>query len=162
MLEHATRVWAPESPATSLELLAPVRLMTVSGVALLAIVAACAWLFGRSKRAPDAGPTWDCGYAAPTNRMQYTSSSFAGMLVGIFGWALRPRATKIRLATLFPAPARFHSEVPDTVLDRAILPATRTVARGLVWWRWVQHGNVQLYLLYVLAALVAALLFLRG
>ena len=31
--------------------------------------------------------TWDCGYARPTPRMQYTASSFAETLVGLFAWA---------------------------------------------------------------------------
>jgi len=44
--------------------------------ALLALVALLAWARGRMLRAGqvDRGPTWDCGYAAPTARMQYTAS----------------------------------------------------------------------------------------
>src|SRR5438309_2276169 len=71
------------------------------------------------------GPTWGCGYAAPTPRMQYTSSSFAQMLVALFAWALRPRLHKPAHLPLFPAEADFHSTVPDTVLEEAVLPAFR-------------------------------------
>ena len=31
--------------------------------------------------------TWDCGYAAPTARMQYSASSFADLLVGLTHFA---------------------------------------------------------------------------
>ncbi|MDD5671705.1 MAG: proton-conducting transporter membrane subunit, partial [Candidatus Omnitrophica bacterium] len=35
--------------------------------------------------------TWDCGYAKPGARMQYTASSFADPLTGFFGFLLRTR-----------------------------------------------------------------------
>jgi hypothetical protein len=93
--------------------------------------------------------------------MQYTSSSFAQSLVGLFSWALHPHTRVERPATAFPGSASFHSEVPDTVLDHAVLPALQRVTRALVWFRWVQRGNVHLYLLYVLAAVVLTILVLR-
>ncbi len=160
LLEHATAAWARDMSVGSLDSLAPVRALSATSAALVVIAAACAWLFRR--RLAPVGPTWDCGYAAPSARMQYTSSSFAGMLVGLFAWALRPRVTPVRLATLFPSPASFHSEVPDTVLDRFIFPATRVVARALVWFRWIQQGSIQVYLLYVLATLLLTVVLFRG
>ena len=93
--------------------------------------------------------------------MQYTSSSFAESLVGIFSWALRPHVRLASPAGLFPAPGAFESHVADTVLERAILPASRATARVLSWFRWVQRGSVHLYLLYVLAALLLLLLVRR-
>src|SRR5206468_5729377 len=75
------------------------------------------------------GPTWGCGYNAATPRIQYTSSSFAQMLVGLFGWALRPRTHRPHDLPLFPQATSFHSEVPDTVLDEGVLPAFRFTAR---------------------------------
>jgi hydrogenase-4 component B len=93
--------------------------------------------------------------------MQYTSSSFASGLVELFSAVLRPRGQSPSLRGPFPAPARFHSHVPEVVLDHAITPSVRLVARGLVWFRWIQRGAIQLYVLYVLAALVIALLVWR-
>jgi hypothetical protein len=51
--------------------------------------------------------------------------------------------------------------VHDTVLERAVLPAMRTVGRVLAWFRWVQQGNVHLYLLYVVVALLVTLVMRR-
>ena len=62
---------------------------------------------------------------------------------------------------LFPPPATFHTHVPDTVLDRAVLPLSRGGARALGWFRWVQHGNVHLYIVYMLAAIVVLVLVSR-
>jgi hypothetical protein len=94
--------------------------------------------------------------------MQYTSSSFAQGLVGLYGWALRPKVHKPTLGSPFPAPTSFSSHVPDVVLDRLLVPAAQTTGRGLGWFRWVQRGSVHAYLVYILATLVWLLLWQRG
>jgi hypothetical protein len=60
---------------------------------------------------------------------------------------------------LFPAGARLETHVPDTVLDRALLPALRKAEWLFALARYVQSGRVQLYLLYVGAALLALLMW---
>jgi hydrogenase-4 component B len=141
----------------------PFGWISVASAALIAFLAAGGWaLRARLRTAPTAvAPTWDCGYAAPTPRMQYTSSSFAQMLVGLFGWALRPQTHTPHLAGLFPHKAHFQSHVPDAVLDRAALPAAARAARALGWFRWMQHGSIHAYLVYVLVTLLVLLLW-RG
>jgi hypothetical protein len=103
------------------------------------------------------GPTWGCGYVAPTPRMQYTSSSFAQMLVVLFGWALRPRTRRPEIVGLFPQQAEFKSNVPDPVLDEAVLPTIRFGAWLFRWFRVFQQGSTQAYLLYILLALLILL-----
>ncbi|HXX67397.1 MAG TPA: proton-conducting transporter membrane subunit [Polyangiaceae bacterium] len=162
VLRSATNSWAPElAPAASpLDVLSPLRLLSAAGGSLLALLAAGAVLVWRAPD-PSRGLTWDCGYAAPSRRMQYTSSSFAESLVGFFSWALRPSVHGAAPAGLFPSPTTFHSHVPDTVLDRALIPLSSAGARALRWFRWVQHGNVQLYLVYILATLFVLILMGR-
>jgi hydrogenase-4 component B len=158
VLEGATRTWAPEAAALAepLQVLAPLRVLSATGVTLVLLVGAAAALLARRGHAAPlaSGPTWDCGFAAPSARMQYTASSFAQTLVGFFSWALRPSVHAGAPAGLFPAATRFETHVPDTVLERAILPLSRGGARALRWFRWVQHGNVHLYLVYVVATLI--------
>jgi hydrogenase-4 component B len=157
-LERAAATWAPQAMAAapSLHVLAPLGVLSGTSMVLLMLLAVTGVLLLRDTRGSRsaAGPTWDCGYAAPSVRMQYTSSSFAETLVGFFSWALRPSVHAATPAGLFPRATQFHTHVPDTVLDRAVLPMSRQGARVLRWFRWVQHGNVHLYLVYVLAALV--------
>ena len=107
----------------------------------------------------NSGPTWGCGFTAPTPRMQYTSSSFAEMLVALFGWALRPRTHFPKVLALFPQRTVFHSEVRDPVLDEAVLPTFHFVASRFSWFRVFQQGRIQTYLLYIFGALVALLLW---
>ena len=153
--------WAPGMLLPELEPLAPLRWITIMSFLLLGVLAASGvvlWLRLRNSVVAR-GPTWGCGYAAPTPRMQYTASSFAQMLVQLFGWALRPRTHKPGDLPLFPRRTHFHSEVADPVLDEAVLPSFRFGAWLVAWVRVFQQGSVQAYLLYIFIALIALLLW---
>jgi hydrogenase-4 component B len=155
--------WAPglKDAGPRLVALAPLGWITAMSLGLLAAllaVGAVLWLLLRHSVVAK-GATWGCGYVAPTPRMQYTSSSFAQILVGLFGWALRPRTRKPRNLPLFPQKTAFHSEVPDTVLDEAVLPAFRFGGWLFSWSRVFQQGSIQTYLLYIFIALIALLLW---
>src|SRR5437870_1985931 len=120
VLDKAVAAWAPElrGTAPALATLAPLGWISVMGSLLLTgllVLGALLWLCLR-RSAVTSDVTWGCGYVAPTPRMQYTSSSFGQILVGLFGWALRPRLSLPKAAPLFPTPTSFHSEVPDPVL----------------------------------------------
>jgi hydrogenase-4 component B len=102
--------------------------------------------------------TWDCGYAAPTARMQYTASSFAQLLGRMFRRVLLAEVHRSSIESYFPeTPDRFESHVPDPVLDRLLLPAIKHGQRGFGLARAIQTGHVQVYLAYVLLTLVALL-----
>ncbi|MBI4511036.1 MAG: hydrogenase [Deltaproteobacteria bacterium] len=173
VLNAAVSAWAGPTAAAApaIHELAPLGWVSMtSAVLLIVLVLASALLFKRvraralatSSAAKDAGEvgTWDCGYAAPSARMQYTSSSFAGILVSFLGWALHPSAHGPKIDGPFPSAAAFHSHVPDTVLDRAITPSFSLVGRFLARLRPIQRGSIHLYLLYILGTLIA-LLFWR-
>jgi hydrogenase-4 component B len=163
ILEKAVSAWAPGLTGTGPRLvaLAPLGWITVMGLVLIgALLAAGAALWMRLRlNVVDASATWGCGYAAPTPRMQYTSSSFAQILVGLFGWVLRPRTHKPINLPLFPQATEFRSDVPDTVLDEAVLPTIGFGAWLFSWFRVFQQGSIQTYLLYIFIALIALLLW---
>lgn len=100
------------------------------------------------------GPTWDCGYAAPTARMQYSSGSFAGIAMEWFAWILRPERKLRRPRGQFPTDSLHLERVPETVLERVIGPVARVVMRISSATRRLQHGRLQSYILYVFAGLV--------
>jgi hypothetical protein len=131
------------------------------GVVLVVSVAVVTARFAGRRSEQVAVPTWDCGYASPTPRMQYVEASFSETLVGLFDWALRSRRAHPRLRGPFPPGSRFESEVPDAVLDGAVLPLLGAVDRGFARVRAIQRGPVQAYLLYILVAVMAVLLFAR-
>lgn len=100
-------------------------------------------------------PTWDCGYAVPTARMQYTAGSFAATITGWFSWILRPVRHEQRVGGLFPAGAECTRHTPETVLERVVEPAAGGVMRFAGYVRRLQHGRVQAYLLYLLIGVAA-------
>ncbi len=99
--------------------------------------------------------TWDCGYAGPTARMQYTSASFAGIVTGWFGWLLQPERQLRRPRGPLPAAASEFVRVPETVLERVLGPVGTCVMRVSETALRLQQGRLQAYILYVLAGLIA-------
>jgi hydrogenase-4 component B len=143
--------WANSKPAAPLATLGWVHL------ALAALIVTAGGFLWRKVRSNNLrrGPTWDCGYAAPTARMQYTSGSFAGIAAGWFGWILRPSRTLRRARGHFPAQAMRLEQTPETVLQNAVLPMAARVMRVSTAVRRLQHGRLSAYILYVVAGLTA-------
>lgn len=138
-------------------------LAAVTGIAitLLAVASALAllrvWLlWGRDV---GAGPTWDCGYARPTARMQYTASSFAQPLADFFSAVLQTRKRLSAPRGLFPLEASLETEIPDIALERGYQPLFRGVSWILSWLSWIQHGRVSVYILYIAVTMVALLVW---
>ena len=121
----------------------------------LAGILAVTGLFRRVRRNGVArAATWDCGYAAPTPRMQYTAGSFARIITGWFSWILRPERHAHGPDGTFPARADFSEHTPETVLEKIVEPAGRGVMAISAAVRRLQHGRVQWYILYVVFGLV--------
>lgn len=99
-------------------------------------------------------PTWGCGYTAGTPRIQYTASSFAQILAAQFEWLLHPITRTPRVDHLFPGPASFSQNTPDLILERALEPGARRIAEQMIRLRFLQHGRVQFYVLYLAVALI--------
>ncbi|MEW6490138.1 MAG: proton-conducting transporter membrane subunit, partial [Thermodesulfobacteriota bacterium] len=145
-------------PVTELAPLSAVGALALGLTALLGLGAL--WVRARlRRRPPEPAVTWDCGYAAPSARMQYSASSFAQILVGLFSWALAPVTRLPGLSGPFPGTAAFESRVPDAVLDRALRPVFAGAAELLGRLRVFQQGRVQAYVAYVLATLVVLFLW---
>jgi len=162
-IANASSAWQPvwmDSPL-------PAPLLTLGSfhiaIAALATLAAIG-LWSRVKRnGLERAVTWDCGYAAPTPRMQYTAGSFAGIITGWFAWILRPQRHARLPKEIFPAHASFEEHTPETVLEHVVEPAGSVVMQAATAVRRLQHGRLQAYILYLLIGLAAlALLALWG
>lgn len=163
LLERATSAWVGTSMPWSLGTQAPLAVVAwANGLLLVCLLLAfvVAWRATLPRRVARA-TTWDCGYAAPAPRMQYTASSFGEWIVGMFRVVLRPRTHSSLEAEPFPAASRFESHVPEVILDLGILPVGRRLGKLAGWFRWLQQGRVHLYVLYVLGALILMLFVWR-
>lgn len=128
-------------------------LLALAGVLLLA-----RWLMlaGRPVRS---GPTWDCGYAAPNPRMQYTASSFALWFVDWFRWVLRTERRRVLPQGIFPGPSSMSTETADGFREAMFRPLFERARWAFSKLRWIQHGRLQLYVLYIALTLVALLIW---
>jgi formate hydrogenlyase subunit 3/multisubunit Na+/H+ antiporter MnhD subunit len=102
--------------------------------------------------------TWDCGYAAPTSRMQYTAASFAAPVLEPFLPLFHVRSRRSHIEGVFAETATDQADLEDRgevvvrrALDLAVAPLIRL--------RALQRGPVQLYLLYMLVTLIALLIW---
>ena len=132
----------------------------IAGGAVLGIALLLALLRSRlqSKREITREGTWDCGYIAPTPRIQYTASSFSRPVVDMFRWLARP-LVKVRMGEgYFPKSAALSSEVKDIFREYGFAPLFRGVARLAEALHGLQQGRNQIYVLYIAIAVLALLL----
>jgi len=98
--------------------------------------------------------TWGCGYARPSARMQYTASSFAEPITTLFRGLLATRYQVQRPEGILPARASLATETPDLCRGNLYRPAFLQANWGLSKLRWLQHGQVRLYVLYIAVTLI--------
>jgi hydrogenase-4 component B len=151
---------AAEDLATSL---GPLRALSVVSLLLIGTVAVLKVARDRRLAAQpvSTGPTWDCGFAyrAPFARGQYTPVSFMNPLSPMFPWLNALRERKEAIAGYFPAGGAVEVESDDLVAERILKPVFRGAGWGILRFRWIQRGSIQLYLLFLFTTLVAMLLW---
>ncbi len=140
------------------------RFVVAGSVAFLVLVAGLAWLRRRLLRGRTMAETvtWDCGYAQPSARIQYTASSFAQPLTTLFAPLLRTRRKLAAPEGYFPRAASLSTETPDAARVALYEPAFSAVGWVLARMRWLQQGRIQLYVLYIALTLLVLLVWKLG
>jgi hydrogenase-4 component B len=103
--------------------------------------------------------TWGCGYVRPTARMQYTASSFAQPLVDLFRLFLRTDSRNVPPKGIFPDRAFLQTDTADTSNKYLYQPLFKWIGLMLSKLQWVQHGRLQLYVLYIALTLLMLLIW---
>lgn len=136
----------------------------VAAALLIVGIAAAAVLRSRllHARAVETTGTWDCGYARPTARMQYTASSFAQPLTTLFHLVLRTETHFKPPAGLFPREGTWATETPDAFRETIFRPAFASIGRTLGRLRPLQQGRMHLYVLYIVLTLIALIAWKLG
>ncbi len=106
--------------------------------------------------------TWGCGYARPTPRIQYTSSSFAQPAVEFFAPLYRWRETLLKPSGLFPQSASLETSSGDLSKELLYRPLFGSIGWALSKLRWLQHGRVHVYVLYVGLTILALMVWYAG
>jgi NADH:ubiquinone oxidoreductase subunit 5 (subunit L)/multisubunit Na+/H+ antiporter MnhA subunit len=139
----------------------PLRLVAIIGAAFLVLVIILLLLRRTllTNRKVEENVTWGCGYDLPTPRMQYTASSFAQPLTDLFKTLLGTKKNVSAPRGYFPSDAALKTETPDTFTEKIYGPVFVRIGAGLSRLRWLQQGNVQLYVLYIALTLLALLVW---
>jgi hydrogenase-4 component B len=108
--------------------------------------------------------TWGCGRMVQTARMEYTATAFANPFKRIFDFLYRPvQALEVDAhpdSRFFVRTMRYRHETRSLVEDWLYRPLARGVSAGTARVRLIQSGSANLYLGYILAALVLMLVLL--
>lgn len=104
-------------------------------------------------------PTWDCGYAKPDARMQYTATAFTQPLVVLFAPVLKVAVKLVSPAGIFSKKASYEEKVKDPGMEYFWLflsSVSKKIAEKI---HLLQSGNLHAYIFIVLLFLSGMLFF---
>ncbi len=104
-------------------------------------------------------PTWDCGYARPNARMQYSSSSFSQPITQLFAFFLRTKSKNPDTAAAFPGKNSFSSETPDFWQEYLFRPSVILINQISAFIGKADNGRIHVYILYIIVTVLILLGF---
>ncbi len=104
--------------------------------------------------------TWGCGFTRPTVRMQYTGTSYADTMIDFFRPFIRVKKKYSGIHKIFPGKTTYSSHVLDTSEIGLRFFLVKPILSLLGKLRWIQHGNIQLYIGYIVLTIIVMLIFL--
>jgi hydrogenase-4 component B len=139
----------------------PLYMVSMIGIGIVCITAVL-MLVRRCmlrKRNVSESCTWDCGYTAPTPRMQYTASSFADPITNMYRVVLQPKKHLHSPEGIFPASASIETRTDDIFVRYIYAPVFAAITWTASNLHWLQRGYNQLYILYIVLTLLALLIW---
>jgi hydrogenase-4 component B len=122
-------------------------------LAAMWVLTAWAWRRGSVKRVRRSDP-WDCGFAPPTPRMQYTATAFAQPIRRVFAPLFAVEETLERRPD---GSLAFRLRVDDRLWNLLYTPIAGLVTRSATLVVRLQAGNLRIYLGWTLATLLVLL-----
>ena len=133
----------------------PLILLAIVAAGVLATTYAVKKFYhGRLRR----GPAWDCGYPEQTARMQDSAEGFGQPIRQIF--ELFFGITR-KVPDPFDKKPHYHGETRDLLWEWCYLPVARLTEKLSALTGKLQHGRINIYLLYSFVTLLALLAFIR-
>ncbi|MBE7414887.1 MAG: hydrogenase 4 subunit B [Deltaproteobacteria bacterium] len=151
-------IWLAPVSAERASYSAPIALLGICAAIAAAYIVAHA-----RKTAVRRAPAWDCGFEKMTSRMQYNATSFSMPIRRIFGFLFSikegARASGKHPSAFFPGKYTYTLRVRDRLWYFFYKPAA-----DVSFWLArkagkLQHGRIQIYLLYSFVTLIALLVF---
>jgi hydrogenase-4 component B len=105
----------------------------------------------------ESGPTWGCGYTAPTSKIQYTAGSFVRTYTKLFAPFLLIGKHEEEIHDIFPAAGKYHTYPYDKIekwLIDSPLKLNKTIMGRFVF---LNNGKLQFYILYGVLFILAVI-----
>jgi len=135
--------------------------MPAVAAALAVALAVLAAALGLRAARPRRYETWGCGRMVHTARMEYTATAFSNPFTRVFDFFYRPvKQLEIEAhpeSRLFISRIVYENPTRSIFDDWLYQPIVDLVHRGARTARQIQSGSANLYLVYILAALLALL-----
>jgi len=108
-------------------------------------------------RKVEQGPTWGCGYVAPTSKQQYTAGSFVRTYAKLFAPVLHVEKEEKIVKGIFPSEAKYRTRSYDKLerglIDRLLKWNKNFMGRFV----FLNNGRLQFYILYGILFIVTVL-----
>lgn len=127
--------------------------------AVVLVVIALRFFLYRGKTIGKSG-TWGCGFTQPTAKMQYTGSSYAGSILEFFSSVAPITEEHPAIKGRFPLKTFYKSRINDIAEVHMGTFIVRPVLFFFDKLRWIQHGDIHLYIGYILLAIILLLFFI--
>lgn len=154
--------WSSITASNAFSTVAP---LWVAFVLAVLMAAAWVWMRARSARSRRVYETWGCGRALQTAAFEYTAAAFANPFRRVFAFLYRSvEETEVEAhpeSRFFVSTITYRHEAHSVIEDFIYAPLGAAVRRVAMKTRAVQSGNIHMYLLYILVALLLLLLFAR-
>jgi hydrogenase-4 component B len=102
--------------------------------------------------------TWGCGFTRANPRIQYTATSFVAPIVGFFKVLAPIKEHYTGIKGLFPCAASYESHLDNKAENLGVDGLARLILRLTHSLHWIQHGSIQFYIFYIVAAIIVAAL----
>ena len=138
------------------------NLTVLLGISLgvILLVTAVRFLFFKRHTVCNA-ETWGCGYTKPDKSMQYTASSFAESITDTFKTLLDMHKDEKFSNKILPNEKwSFKSHVNDWILNNICISFIKYADKFLGLFRWIQCGKAGVYVLYMIATLIALIIWM--
>ncbi len=126
---------------------------------LLVVVTVVRKLFYVAKDSSQAG-TWGCGFTQPTSRMQYTGTSYADSVLDFFRPFVKIQKKYNGINKIFPEGVSYDTHTEDIFASGLNCFIARPITSLLERLHWIQHGNIHLYIGYIVLTIMVLLYFL--
>ena len=140
------------------EALQPIS-QAVWGLILLSLILFGIRRFVLSRRSVTQGPTWGCGYASPTPKLQYTAGSFVRTYTKLFHVFLISGKEENEIKGIFPTGGKYKTHPYDKaekwLIDKPLKFNQSFMGRFV----FLNNGKLQIYILYGILFILSVLSF---